>query len=88
MKEVIIPSFKALLWATHAAIFSFQRAVKAPKHRPIVSDEILRTFFLKVSERIDKLLFPSLYCSLNCVKRLSIVTEGNDAKELIIFKND
>ena len=42
----------------------------------------------QVSERIDKLLFPSLYCLPNCVKRLSIVTEGNDAKELIIFKND
>lgn len=41
-----------------------------------------------MSERIDKLLFPSLYYLPNCVKRLSIVTEGNDAKELIIFKND
>ena len=39
-----------------------------------------------MSERIDKLLFPSLYCLPNCVKRLSIVTEGNDAKEHITFK--
>lgn len=39
-----------------------------------------------MSEQIDKLLFPSLYCLPNCVKRLSIVTEGNDAKERITFK--
>ena len=39
-----------------------------------------------MGERIDKLFFPSSYCSPNCVKRLSIVTEGNDAKEHITFK--